>query len=172
MNNKTSKEHKINLFQINVGNEKYGLLDANCGFQIIELEDKLRAEGKLKTQADVDEFWCNMRKPQVYRKYFLITARHTATRGVIQVLRNAFFWKFDTHPPPRNANNVEPYIFVGKLAPLHPPLPHPPILRYVTLECLLETELTVTRAVTALIVVTETATAMPFSANSNCHSQQ
>ena len=24
--------------------------------------------------------------------------------GVIHVLRNVFFWKFYTHPPPRNAN--------------------------------------------------------------------
>ena len=44
-----------------------------------------------------------------------------------------FFWKFDTpHPPPRNANNVEPYIFVmlfkGKSDTL------PPLLCYVTLE--------------------------------------
>ena len=23
-----------------------------------------------------------------------------------------FIWKFDAHPPPRNANNVEPYTFV------------------------------------------------------------
>ena len=29
--------------------------------------------------------------------------------GVIQVF---FSWKFDPHPPPRNANNVEPYTFV------------------------------------------------------------
>ena len=79
---------KNNLFKINVGNEKYGLLNANCVFQIIELEDKLRAEGKLKTQADVDEFWCNMRKAQVYRKYLLITARQTTleTDTVIHIL--------------------------------------------------------------------------------------
>ena len=33
-------------------------------------------------------------------------------QGAIQVLRNVFFWKLDPHPPPRNANNVEPYTFV------------------------------------------------------------
>ena len=42
----------------------------------------------------------------------------------IDVLRNVFFWKFDTHPPPRNANNVDPYIFVtffpGNLTLSHP----------------------------------------------------
>ena len=32
--------------------------------------------------------------------------------GAIQVLRNAFFWKLDPHPPPRNANNIEPYTYV------------------------------------------------------------
>ena len=60
----------------------------NCVIQIIELEDKLRAEGKLKTQADVDEFWCNMRKSQVYRKYYRITAQQTTleTDTVIQIL--------------------------------------------------------------------------------------
>ena len=28
------------------------------------------------------------------------------------MLRNAFFWELDPHPPPRNANNIEPYTFV------------------------------------------------------------
>ena len=32
--------------------------------------------------------------------------------GAIQVLHNAFFWKLDPHPPPRNANSIEPYTFV------------------------------------------------------------
>ena len=41
---------------------------------------------------------------QMVQKLFLLV-------GAIQALRNTF-WKFDTHPPPRNANNVEPYIFV------------------------------------------------------------
>ena len=35
-----------------------------------------------------------------------------------------FVWKFDTHPTPRTANSVEPYIFVtlflGKYATLRP----------------------------------------------------
>lgn len=47
-------------------------------FQIIELEEKLRSEGKLRTQADIDEFWCTVRKPDVFRKYFLVTERETA----------------------------------------------------------------------------------------------
>ena len=32
--------------------------------------------------------------------------------GAILVLRNAVFLKMDPHPPPRNANNIEPYTFV------------------------------------------------------------
>ena len=38
--------------------------------------------------------------------------RHLVAYGAIQVLRNFFSWKFDTPPPPRNANNVEPNTFV------------------------------------------------------------
>ena len=49
----------------------------------------------------------------------------SARKGIIQVLPYAFFWKFDTHPPPCNANTVEPYIFVmfysGKSDTLPPP---------------------------------------------------
>ena len=33
-------------------------------------------------------------------------------QGAIQVLRNAFFWRFRHPPPPRNTNNVDTYIFV------------------------------------------------------------
>ena len=44
--------------------------------------------------------------------------------GGIQVLRNAFSWKFDMHPPPRNANKVEQYTFI---LPLLTPPPPPPI---------------------------------------------
>ena len=36
----------------------------------------------------------------------------THGKGAIQVSCNVFSWKFDTHPPPRNANNAEPYTFV------------------------------------------------------------
>ena len=32
--------------------------------------------------------------------------------GAIQVLRNAFFLEIGPHPPPRNANNIEPYTIV------------------------------------------------------------
>ena len=52
-------------------------------------------------------------------KYLIVSLR------AIQVLRSAFFWKFDTHPSLRNANNVEPYIFgmlfSGKSDTLPPP---------------------------------------------------
>ena len=54
--------------------------------------------------------------------------------GAIQVfkLRNAFFQKLDPHPPPRNANNSEPYTFVMVFS-RKSDTPHP-YLRYVTLE--------------------------------------
>ena len=32
------------------------------------------------------------------------------------MLRTHFSWKFDPHPPPRNANNVEPYIFLTRVS--------------------------------------------------------
>ena len=57
------------------------------------------------------------------------------------MLRTLFFWKFDPHPPPRNANNVEPYIFVTLFSvKAHP---HPQ-LRYVTLEWPLTQTLNIT----------------------------
>ena len=57
---------------------------------------------------------------------------HRKPRGTFMRYVTFFFFKFDTHPPPHNANNVEPYIFVtlfrGNLTPSHPRR------RYVTLE--------------------------------------
>ena len=41
-----------------------------------------------------------------------------------------FFWKLYTHPPPRNANNIEPYTFVMLFSRKFVTLPPP--LRYVT----------------------------------------
>ena len=53
-------------------------------------------------------------------------------KGPFKCYVTLFSWKLDPHPPPHNANNVEPYTFVtlfpGKF---DPPTPH---LRYVTLE--------------------------------------
>ena len=43
-----------------------------------------------------------------------------------------FFWRFETHPLPRNTNNVEPYIFVKLFSRKSDN--HPTLLRYVTLE--------------------------------------
>ena len=49
----------------------------------------------------------------------------------IKVLRNVFFWKLDRHPPPRNANNIEPYTFATFFPEnVTPPPPH---LRYAPL---------------------------------------
>ena len=55
-------------------------------------------------------------------------------KGVIQVLRNAFPRKLDPHPPPHNANNVVPYIFVTLFSrKCDTPRTHPH-MRYVTPE--------------------------------------
>ncbi|XP_052811300.1 uncharacterized protein LOC128238969 [Mya arenaria] len=39
---------------------------------IVVLQDKLRREGKLKTQADVDQFWRDIRKPEVFYEHFKV----------------------------------------------------------------------------------------------------
>ena len=43
-----------------------------------------------------------------------------------------FYWKFNTHPPHCNSNEVEPYIFVTLF--LGNTTPSRPLLRYITLE--------------------------------------
>ena len=49
-------------------------------------------------------------------RFYFITIFFGAVRqtiiGAIQVLRNTFFCKLDTHQYPRNVNNVEPYFFI------------------------------------------------------------
>ena len=49
---------------------------------------------------------CSAVRPQ----YYHIGPTYFSTW--VTFLRNAFFWKFDPHPPPRNANNVEPHTFI------------------------------------------------------------
>ena len=64
-----------------------------------------------------------------------LMANKSITCGTIHELRNAFSRKFDTHPPPRNANNVEPYTFVTVFFwKFDAPDPPPPQLHYVMLE--------------------------------------
>ena len=54
------------------------------------------------------------------------------TKGPFKCYVMLFSWKLDPHPPPRNANNVEPYTFVTLFSrKFDTPHPH---LRYVTLE--------------------------------------
>ena len=54
------------------------------------------------------------------------------TEGPFKCYVTFFSWEFDPQPPPRHANNVEPYTFVtlflGKADTPHPPL------HYLTLE--------------------------------------
>ncbi|XP_045196687.2 TBC1 domain family member 5 homolog A-like isoform X3 [Mercenaria mercenaria] len=40
--------------------------------RIIALQDKLKKEGKLKTQCDVDKFWNDIRKPHVFYEHFKV----------------------------------------------------------------------------------------------------
>ena len=54
-----------------------------------------------------------IRESIVLHRQGLATLREPNYLGAIQVLRNAFFWKLDPHPPPCNANNIEPH----RLAP-------------------------------------------------------
>ena len=66
-------------------------------------------------------------KPKMY-----VATIWCACLGTIQVLRNAFPSKLNPHPPPLNANNVDPYTFVTLFTgQVDTPHRH---LRYVTLE--------------------------------------
>ncbi|KAI0226543.1 hypothetical protein LSAT2_022963 [Lamellibrachia satsuma] len=77
-------------------------------YKIIELEEKLRSEGKLRTQADIDEFWCTVRKPDVFRKYFLVTEQRTLSHtsapqvpiSMVATLSNPMQQAMLAEPPP------------------------------------------------------------------------
>ncbi|XP_060556835.1 eukaryotic translation initiation factor 5B-like isoform X2 [Ruditapes philippinarum] len=43
--------------------------------RIIALQDKLRKEGKFKSQCDVDKFWDDIRKPHVFYEHFKVKKR-------------------------------------------------------------------------------------------------
>ena len=60
------------------------------------------------------------------------TISHFVRKGPFKCYIMLFSWKFDPHPPSRNANNVEPYSFVT-LFSWKADTPHP-LLRYITLE--------------------------------------
>ena len=53
-----------------------------------------------------------MKHVTTYESSYYGTGTDQVNIGVIQVLLNAFFWKMNTHPPPRKANNIEPDTFV------------------------------------------------------------
>ena len=66
-------------------------------------------------------YWTSLRLTSTWKRRSTLVFHSRMTRKfvlsfllacAIQVLPNPFFWKFDTHPPPRNANNVKPYTFV------------------------------------------------------------
>lgn len=72
----TKKPHKISLKKKLVRHD----LSTNTEFlktipkteiaKILELQDKLMKEGKLKTQGEVDQFWQDIKKPDIYLSYF------------------------------------------------------------------------------------------------------
>ena len=41
-------------------------------FQIVELQDKMKKEGKLRTQSDVDKFWEEITQPDVFYAQFKV----------------------------------------------------------------------------------------------------
>ena len=48
-------------------------------FQILGLQEQMIKEGKLKSQADFDHFWMEMKKPEIFHSYFpgmLILSRY------------------------------------------------------------------------------------------------
>ena len=61
----------------------------------------------------------------------LVTLVPLWTLGPFKCYVTLFFWKLDPHPPPHNANNIEPYTFVMLFLCDTHPHPH---LRYVTRE--------------------------------------
>ena len=71
----------------------------------------------------------------IFIKAQIISIKVQSWHGPFKCFVTLFSWKLDTHPPPRNANNIEAYTF-ETLFPGKVDTPHPH-LRYVTLEWLL-----------------------------------
>ena len=41
-------------------------------FQIVALQDRMKKDGKLKTQSDIDKFWDEITQPEVFYAQFKI----------------------------------------------------------------------------------------------------
>ena len=73
------------------------------------------------------------RKLHLFKRLYF-QHHHVSDEGPFKCYVTLFSWKFDPHPPPRNANNVEPYTFVTLFSgKLDTPPPHLH-LHYVILE--------------------------------------
>ena len=70
---------------------------------------------------------CQKHQSPLYPLAFLHYS-HLPRGHSIQVLRNGFFWKLDTHAPLSNANNVDPYICVALFSRKSDTLPPPTAL--------------------------------------------
>ena len=60
--------------------------------QIVELQDKMRREGKLKTQSDVDKFWEEITQPDVFYAQFKVNRSAGEEEYLSCVTRKPFFW--------------------------------------------------------------------------------
>ena len=87
---------------------------------------------KLHNQlTNVTILMCNTLSTLTYNIYSLRLERRARVMGPFKCYVTLFFWKLD-HPPPRNANNIEPYGLRNAFFPENwTPHPH---LRYVTLD--------------------------------------
>ena len=59
----------VSLYLVNV---TFSFKNLQCYFflQIVQLMDEKKKEGGLRTQSEVDTFWRQIRKPEVFSKYF------------------------------------------------------------------------------------------------------
>ena len=59
-----------------------------------------------------------------------VTSVNTGTQSYCKLgAIHAFFWIFDTYPPPRNANSIDPYIFFMLFSKKSDSLPPPAVFR-------------------------------------------
>jgi len=52
-------------------------------WQIVVLQDKLKREGKLRTQGDVDQFWRDIRRPEVFYQHFKVSRNGEISQNFI-----------------------------------------------------------------------------------------
>ena len=63
--------------------------------QIVELQDKMRREGKLRTQSDVDKFWEEITQPDVFYAQFKVNRSAGEEEYMSCVARKPLFRIYD-----------------------------------------------------------------------------